>query len=80
MKSETERRKTCRSVALYSVLSLIGKLTVYALFLKEVVERQSVLKSVHFYGKKDQLSDTLANSNLYLVLLKCMLKRVREWL
>ena len=52
MKSETERRKTCRSVALYSVLSLIGKLTVYALFLKEVVERQSVLKSVHFYGKK----------------------------
>ena len=79
MKSETERR-TCRSVALYSVLSLIGKLTVYALFLKEVVERQSVLKSVHFYGKKDQLSDTLANSNLYLLLLKCKLKRVREWL
>ena len=51
MKSETERRKTCRSVALYSVLSLIGKLTVYALFLKEVVERQSVLKSI-FMGKK----------------------------
>ena len=68
MKSKTETRNTCRSVALYSVLSLIGKLTVYALSVKEVFERQSVLKSVHFYGKKDQLSDTLANSNLYLLL------------
>ena len=69
MKSKTETRNTCRSVALYSVLSLIGKLlTVYALSVKEVFERQSVLKSVHFYGKKDQQSDTLANSNLYLLL------------
>ena len=68
MKSKTESRNTGRSVALYSVLSLIGKLTVHALFLKEVVERQSVLKIVHFYGKKDQLSETLANSNLYLLL------------
>ena len=68
MKSKTETRNTCRSVALYSVLSLMGILTAYALFLKEVVERQSVLKSVLFYGKKDQLSDILANSNLYLLL------------
>ena len=69
MKSKTETRNTCRSVALYSVLSLIGKLLiVYALSVKEVFERQSVLKSVHFYGKKDQQSDTLANSNLYLLL------------
>ena len=68
MKSKTESRNTGRSVALYSVLPLIGKLTVYALFLKEVVERKSVLTIVHFYGKKDQLSDTLATSNLYLLL------------
>lgn len=52
MKSKTESRNTGRSVALYSVLPLIGKLAVYALFLKEVVERKSVLKIVHFMGKK----------------------------
>ena len=52
MKSKTETRNTCRSVALYSVLSLIGILTVCFISQRSCREAIGFKKCTFFMRKK----------------------------